>query len=135
MEDTTALPAGAVVLGPGEGRGYDMPTMRAVFKADGVESGGRFSASEWWLAPRSTGPGPHSHADNDEIFYVVEGTASIRVGDNWIEADKGTFVLVPAGITHDFENRGDRRAGLFNLFLPGGFEHNMPAILAWYARA
>lgn len=135
MEDRPALPARAVVLGPGEGRGYEMPTMRAVFKADGVESGGRFSASEWWLAPDSAGPGPHSHADNDEVFYVTEGTVSIRVGDIWVEAEQGAFVLIPAGVTHDFKNRSDRRAGLFNVFLAGTFERDMPAIVEWYARA
>lgn len=127
--------ADAIVLGPGEGRGYDMPTMRAVFKADGIESRGRFSVSEWWVAPQSAGPGAHSHADNDEIFYVVEGAAAILVGNTWINAEKGSFVMIPAGTVHDFENRTEYRMGLLNIFIPGTFEENMPKILAWYEQS
>ena len=36
-------------------------------------------------------------------------------------------------MTHDFENRTDERVGLLNVFLPGGFEENMPAIVKWFA--
>ena len=35
-------------------------------------------------------------------------------------------------VTHDFENRTARRAGALNVFIPGGFESNMPAIVEWY---
>ena len=34
---------------------------------------------------------------------------------------------------HDFENRTDARAGLFNVFIPGGFEPKMPMIVKWFA--
>jgi len=122
----------AIVRGPGEGRAYEMPTMRAIFKADGAETDSRFSVSEWWLAPNSTGPGRHSHEANEELFLVIEGTASILVGNAWIEAAKGSFVMIPAGVEHDFENRTAETMGLFNVFLPGGFEQNMPAIVDWF---
>jgi hypothetical protein len=42
-----------IVLTPGQGRTYDCGTMQAVFKADGAETGDRFSVSEWRLEPRS----------------------------------------------------------------------------------
>jgi mannose-6-phosphate isomerase-like protein (cupin superfamily) len=42
------------------------------------------------------------------------------VGEDWIEAPRGTFLRVPAGVTHDFENRADERAAAFNVFIPGG---------------
>ena len=32
----------------------------------------------------------------------------------------------------DFENRTDEVAGLLNVFIPGGFEKDMPAIVRWY---
>jgi len=35
---------------------------------------------------------------------------------------------------HDFQNRSDARAGLLNVFLPGGFETNMPAIVDRFAK-
>jgi mannose-6-phosphate isomerase-like protein (cupin superfamily) len=125
------LPPAPVVLGPGEGRHYDLGAMRAVFKADGAETGRAYSISEWWLEPRTAGPGAHHHAE-DDLFYVLEGTAHVRVGDTWHEAPRGAFVLVPGGVTHDFENRGDVRTGLLNLSFPGGFEEHMPAIVDWF---
>ncbi len=56
----------------------------------------------------------------------------LRVGNEWITASRGTFFRIPAGVTHDFENRSGERAGLLNLFIPGGFEQNMPAIVDWF---
>lgn len=121
-----------LVLGPGEGRSYPMGRISAVFKADGAEADGRCSISEWWLEPHTQGPGAHHHPE-DDIFYVLEGTMSILVGDGWVDATPGSFVLVPGGVTHDFENRGDHRAGVLNVSTPGDFEPHMPAIAEWFA--
>jgi mannose-6-phosphate isomerase-like protein (cupin superfamily) len=121
-----------VMLRPGEGRSYTMPTMRAVFKADGEETANRYCVSEWRLEPGSGGPGAHSHEANDEIFYAIEGTPSVLVGERWTDAPAGSCIVIPAGVTHDFANRSEARAGLFNVFIPGGFEQNMPDIVKWF---
>jgi quercetin dioxygenase-like cupin family protein len=109
-----------------------MGRIGAVFKADRAETESRYSISEWWLEPRTRGPGPHSHPE-DDVFYVIEGTMSILVGETWTHAVRGSFVLVPGGITHDFENRSDRRAGVLNVSVPGPFETEMPGIAEWFA--
>jgi hypothetical protein len=44
-----------------------------------------------------------------------------------------SFVLAPAGVTHDFENRTSSRAGVLNFSIPGDFEKNMPAIAEYFA--
>jgi mannose-6-phosphate isomerase-like protein (cupin superfamily) len=119
-----------VVLPPGGGRDYPMGRIRAVFKADGDETGQAYSISEWWLDPHTKGPGAHSHPE-DDVFYVIDGTMSVLVGDRWIDATAGSFVLIPGGVTHDFENRSDRRAGLLN-FASGEFESAMPGIAQWF---
>lgn len=121
-----------IVLAPAAGRTYRMPSMRAVFKADGAETADRYCVSEWWLDPRSTGPGAHSHESNDEIFYGIGGVMSVRVGEDWYDVEPGACVVIPAGTTHDFENRTDEPAGLLNVFIPGGFEKDMPAIVRWF---
>jgi len=121
-----------IVLGPGEGRAYAMGAMSAVFKADEAETGAAYSISEWFLEPHASGPGPHSHADHDDIFYVIEGTMSVLVGDDWVDAGVGSFVRAPAGVTHDFANRTDRRAGVLNIYIPGGFERDMAGIVGWF---
>jgi mannose-6-phosphate isomerase-like protein (cupin superfamily) len=107
--------------------------LSAVFKADGVETMGRYSISEWWLEPHTKGPGTHQHPE-DDVFFVLGGTVSFKAGDRWMDAPAGSFVLVPGGTPHDFENRGDVRAGFFNVSAPGDFEDAMPGIAEWFAR-
>jgi mannose-6-phosphate isomerase-like protein (cupin superfamily) len=63
---------------------------------------------------------------------VIEGTMSFLVGDRWIDAPRGSFVLAPGGMTHDFQNRSAERAGVLNFSAPGDFEKNMPAIVDWF---
>jgi mannose-6-phosphate isomerase-like protein (cupin superfamily) len=121
-----------VRLGPGEGRAYPMGRIGAVFKADGAETADRYSISEWSLEPHTQGPGAHSHPE-DDVFYVIEGTMSVRVGEQWTDAPEGSFVLVPGGTVHDFENRTGERAAILNVSVPGAFEKEMPGISAWFA--
>jgi mannose-6-phosphate isomerase-like protein (cupin superfamily) len=122
-----------IFLPPGGGRSYQAGPMHAVFKADGAETANRYCVSEWWLEAGDPGPGPHSHEENVELFYVLEGTMTFLAGERWFEAPAGSFLRIPAGVTHDFENRGTVRAGALNVFLPGGFEAMMPAIVDYFA--
>ena len=111
-----------IILAPGAGRAYDVGAMRGVFKADGPETGDRYCVSEWSVEPGGAGPGAHHHDDNEELFLVTAGTMRFLVGDEWVEAPAGTFLRIPAGTTHGFENRTGEPATAFNVFLPGGFE-------------
>ena len=121
-----------IVLPPGQGRHYAMGRISAVFKADEAQTQSKYSISEWWLEPHCTGPGAHAHPD-DDVFFVLEGTLSFLIGDAWQDAAKGSFILVPGGTTHDFENRSGLRAGVLNISVPGGFEPHMPGIAQWFA--
>lgn len=132
MSDRPGLPPDVILLPPSAGRAYSMGPMQSVFKADGAETGDRYSVSEWWLAANQTGPGPHAHEANEEVFYVLEGTMTFQVGTAFVDAPAGTFLRVPAGVTHDFMNRTDGRSGVLNVFMPGGFEERMPEIVRWY---
>jgi mannose-6-phosphate isomerase-like protein (cupin superfamily) len=122
-----------VVLAPGAGRAYPMGRISAVFKADTLETQSLYSVSEWWLEPRTQGPGIHAHPE-DDVFYVLQGTMSIFIDTKWIDAPKGSFVLVPGGMKHDFENRGAVRSGVLNFSAPGAFEPAMPAIADWFEK-
>ena len=120
-----------IFLPPGAGRPYPMGRIAATFLADGAETDERYSISEWWLEPDCTGPGAHSH-DEDDVFYVLEGTMSFLLGDRWIDAPRGSLVIAPGGTTHDFQNRSNARAGVLNFSIPGGFEPHMAGIAAWF---
>lgn len=121
------------VLLPGEGRHYSMGGMSAIFKADGAETNATYNISEWWLEPNTQGPPAHAHPE-DDVFFVIAGTMHFLLEEEWFEAPVGTFVLVPGGVTHTFENRSGARAGALNIGAPGGFEEQMPKLVEWFAR-
>ena len=121
-----------LIIQAGQGRVYNCGTMTAIFKADENETAEKYSISEWWLEPNSDGPGAHQHEDIDQVFYVLEGVTSILIGDKWINADKGTFIRIPAKTIHSFANRTDKKTGFLNFDIPGGFEKDMPAKVKWF---
>ncbi len=120
-----------LIVRPDQGRKYDMGRMRAVFFADGDETHTRYSISEWWLEPRTPGPGAHSHPD-DHIFYVLTGTLSLFIDGERTDAPRGSYALIPGGVTHTFENRGTEECGFISINAPGGFEQKMPGIVDWF---
>src|SRR5688572_33303940 len=109
-----------IIVAPGKGRAYPMGPVHALFMADGDETRGKYSISEWWLEPYTRGPGAHRH-EEDDVFFVIEGTMSFFVGGTWIDAPKGSLVIAPGGTAHDFENRTANRSGAPNLWGPGNF--------------
>lgn len=129
-----ALQQDIICLPPDAGRLYRMGRLTAIFKADGAETAEQYSASEWLLDPRQPGVGSHRHKENDEIFLVLDGTPDFLIGETWTSCLAGTFLRIPAGVTHDFRNLGPTTARFFSLFLGDGFERNMPSIVDWFAR-
>lgn len=67
-----------------------MGPIRSVFKADGAETDNRYTVSEWWIEAGFSGPGKHKH-EEDDVFFVIEGTMSFWVKDKWFDAPKGEF--------------------------------------------
>jgi mannose-6-phosphate isomerase-like protein (cupin superfamily) len=125
--DNAASVRTPVLVPPDQGRTYPMGRMRAIFKADREETDGRYSVSEWWLEPRTLGPDVHAHND-DHIFYVIAGTLSLLVGEDWSEAAAGSYAVIPGGTPHKFENRGTVQTGFISFNVPGGFEAKMADI-------
>lgn len=42
----------------------------------------------------------HSHADEDEMFFVLDGQMDMDFRDRRVTLDKGEFIVVPKGIEH-----------------------------------
>jgi mannose-6-phosphate isomerase-like protein (cupin superfamily) len=122
----------SIIWRAGEGRKYECGSMTAIFKADEDETKEKYSVSEWWMKPNSSGPGAHLHEENDEVFYVIAGRPSVLVGDKWVDTQVGDFLRIPAKTLHDFANNTNERCALLNFFIPGGFERNMPEIVKWF---
>lgn len=74
------------------------------------------------VVPPGGGPPRHIHAREQEGFYVLAGEITFEAGDDTVRADAGTFVNIPPGLPHRFENRSDAQAEMLILFTPGGIE-------------
>lgn len=121
-----------LLVEPNEGRKYDMGRMKAVFKADLEETDSTLSVSEWWLEANSEGPEIHEHPES-HVFYVIEGTITVYLeGKDWFEIEKGSYVYIPGGFEHGFENRSAAKAGFISFNTPGGFEKTLPFIVAYF---
>jgi quercetin dioxygenase-like cupin family protein len=59
---------------------------------------------------------------------VIAGTLSVSAHGDWSQAAKGSYVLIPGGTPHSFENRGEVQAGFISFNTPGGFEPRVPGI-------
>ena len=83
---------------PGEGERHGVGDSETVIKAGSAETGGTFFLSETTLAPEFPGPPPHRHERLHDMFYVLEGTLTMRLGDETCELGPGSFVWFPEGM-------------------------------------
>ena len=67
----------------------------------------------------------HTHAEEDDAFYIVEGEMTFLFGGRAVSAPPGTFVLVPPGVEHGFRNDGDRPVRMLNIHAPAGFDRRI----------
>jgi quercetin dioxygenase-like cupin family protein len=93
-----------------------------VFKLFGTDTGGGFSALEHRLDPGTLAAPVHTHRNEDEYSYVLEGEIIALIGDELIHARAGTLVCKPRNIPHTFWNPGDTPARLLEIISPAGFE-------------
>src|SRR5919201_3641609 len=111
-----------VVRGPGEGEAIYAGPSRVVFKAEVGDGDGTFSLTELTLAPGFPGPAPHRHREHVDSFYVLDGTLTLRLGDETVEARAGSFAVAEPGVTHTFSNPSQETVRALNVMAPGGFE-------------
>jgi quercetin dioxygenase-like cupin family protein len=91
------------------------------FKATAETTGGALTAIDCEAAPGG-GPPPHIHENEDESFYVLDGTFEILLGDELVLARPGDYAFVPRGTVHRFANVGEDVGRILILFTPGGLE-------------
>lgn len=115
-----------VVAAPGAGHAVRM-SLRGnadvvTFKVTAADSAGTISFLEYDAQPHSPGVKPHTHDGHEEIFYVLEGTLRMRLGDDVIDADPGACVFVPRNVIHAFWNDTDLPVKFVGTWTPAGFE-------------
>jgi mannose-6-phosphate isomerase-like protein (cupin superfamily) len=123
--------SGAFVLGPGEGRSIDLGNFAMVVKAGDNETGSTFSLLEA-TEPPGFGPPLHVHQDTNEAFYVLAGEYLVVLGDQEFACPAGSFIYVPAGVTHGFRvgNAPSRKLNLYTPAAMVGYFDELSAAIA-----
>ena len=118
-------PSDGAVRGPGEGERIATGRASVLVKGTGDDSDGLLFLSETTVEPGFPGPPPHVHRELHDLFYVLDGTLALRVGEDDADAVGGTFACFPPGAAHTFANRSDDPVRFLNFNTPAGWESYM----------
>ncbi len=110
------------VRGPNDGEVVHLLALGVRYMIDGDTTGGAFTLVEHTLPPRALGAPLHTHRNEDEYSYVLEGRVGVQLADEVLEAGPGELVFKPRGQQHAFWNGGDEPARLLEVIAPAGFE-------------
>jgi quercetin dioxygenase-like cupin family protein len=85
---------------------------------DGTVNGAASGMFEMIVPPGARVPPAHSHSDNEEIVYCLEGTLRTTVADEVRDLKPGDGRYTPRGVIHSFGNPHDRPARALFILTP-----------------
>ena len=107
------------VLAAGDGERLRFSGAAFLVKASAETTGGSFSLVEE-ISPLDTPP--HVHANEDELFVVLEGDHQFTVGESVFDVGPGAVVFAPRGVPHSHRRVVPRTGRFLTLVSPAGFE-------------
>jgi mannose-6-phosphate isomerase-like protein (cupin superfamily) len=124
MIDTTSPTS--LVLGPDEGEVIAARGNRLVIKA----AAARVTVADYTAPAGFPGPPLHVHPGFDEVFVVLDGTLTVRVGEDAHELAPGGTAYVDGTVPHTFANASAEPVRFLVICAPGGFEEYFRAVAA-----
>ena len=115
---TAHLVSEPVLIPPGEGELIgDAPHRRVEIVSDDQSLNATWSR----FGPHSVGADLHVHHHHVDLFYVLEGELTVRLGmeDEPVAVPAGTLARVPPLVVHGFRNRSDADVTYLNFHTPG----------------
>jgi mannose-6-phosphate isomerase-like protein (cupin superfamily) len=110
---------------------FSLPFLNGSIRLGAGDTGSRFALLEMAMKPLS-GPDAHIHLNEDEYFYVLEGSYEFRCRDEKFLCGPGDVVQVPRGELHQL-TAGPNGGRHLTMFQPAGPEgwfveaHNLAA--------
>ena len=106
-----------LMLPPGDGLSVENPMGGLLtFKITSEESDGVLTAIETFVVQQE-GPPLHVH-DQDELIYILAGSLRMKLGDTVREAPAGSFIFIPRGTAHTWQNVGAEPLRFFATIMP-----------------
>ena len=92
----------------------------AVIRATAADTGGQMTVIEITEPPGVEAP-LHVHHNEDEAFWILDGSARFEVGGRKIDARAGDYAFGPRHIPHRY-TVGPAGCRMLFILTPGGFE-------------
>jgi len=121
MTEQTTQPLEPLVVRNDEGEARWWFEALAIIRATAADTGGLITIIEVNEPPGHEAP-LHVHHREDEAFYILEGSATIHVGDDSFAVGPGDYAFGPRDIPHRYSIGPDGCRMLF-ICTPGGFEN------------
>ena len=115
------------LLNADEGRVLWFMGNLVTLKTTGAQTSGQLCVAEF-VNPAGFAPPLHRHLVEDEMFYVLEGSANFRCGNARLTAGPGDFVFLPKGVPHTFTVGADHPLRCLQITTPAGFEDFAAAV-------
>jgi len=112
-----------VPLSPGVGNS----DIRTIIHMDQTDK--QFSSVEVAFGPRQMGPSPHVHKILDELMYVLEGTATVLIGEKIYKVEAGGWNFRPRRIIHSIWNASDKPLRFIDCFFNQNFEDYLEEVV------
>jgi mannose-6-phosphate isomerase-like protein (cupin superfamily) len=127
MSDYTKVNLKADVANSAEQYGIEGFEARFARKPMGLE---QFGFSYQKFGPSWRQPFGHVHAEQEEVYLVLEGSGRIKVEDDVVDLEQWDAIRIPGGVTRQIES-GDQ--GLAILALGGNPTGDAEMINGWWA--
>ena len=109
---------GIHVVRPGDGERTTAGPIGMRILEDGSHTGHRLGLMEATLPPGPAGPPQHIHHEHDEVFIVTAGKVRFTSGNDHVDAEAGTVVVVPIDVPHTFSNPFEQTAVFIGTLTP-----------------
>ena len=120
-----------IVVGPGEGQVLLRDRWWLPLRA--ADTPGGLSMMDVVLPPGARPTRPHRHRRTDEVWYILDGRLTFRIGSQQLEAGSGTCVVVPRGVVHGLVNASAEPVRYLLMLTPGkmaGYFEELGALIA-----
>jgi mannose-6-phosphate isomerase-like protein (cupin superfamily) len=116
---TAADDSRAYTVAETEGIAYWFAGALLVTKASADQTGGAFALLDQTV-PGGYAPPRHIHREEDEAWYLLNGTVTFYCGSRTLAAGPGSFVFLPQGVEHTFKV-GEDGARMLTVTVPASF--------------
>ncbi len=119
-------PTAPFALASNEGERLVFGEVAVLIKVSCETTGGAFTVFE--EGPPLLDTPRHIHANEDEVFHVLEGEHVVECGDAEFRLGPGELIFLPRGIPHAHRRVVPREGRLLVVTSPGGFEGFLRAL-------